>query len=132
MKRLLYGVGTLIVVAVIFQLFFRYQYIHTVGIRITRIDRLTGASCELPCMPKVWDNPTAVGTGLINRGAVGHPTPRSAPGAIQRPRVVLCADLRADVRQYVQQCLPPGTVAIPPGAVAIPTMPPLPLGATTQ
>lgn len=50
-KRGLYLVGGLIGLAVIFQLFLRYQYIHTYGRNITRIDRLTRQSCELPCRP---------------------------------------------------------------------------------
>jgi Pentapeptide repeats (8 copies) len=35
----------LVAAAVIFQLFLRYQYIHTVGQSVERVDRLTGQSC---------------------------------------------------------------------------------------
>jgi hypothetical protein len=48
--------ATALVLIAIFQLFFRYQYIEqylklgeSSGTRITRIDRLTGASCVMPC-----------------------------------------------------------------------------------
>jgi hypothetical protein len=48
-RRLWYPVLIAIGAAIIFQLFFRYSYIHTVGVRVVRVDRLTGTSCELPC-----------------------------------------------------------------------------------
>jgi hypothetical protein len=37
------------VLVLVFQLFFRYQYIHTVGVLVMRVDRLTGSSCFMPC-----------------------------------------------------------------------------------
>lgn len=40
-----------IALALLFQLFFRYQYIHTVGNAVMRVDRVTGATCYLPCLP---------------------------------------------------------------------------------
>jgi len=43
------SVLVVIVAALSFQFFFRYTYIHTIGANVTRIDRLTGASCDLPC-----------------------------------------------------------------------------------
>jgi hypothetical protein len=46
-----YGAAGLALVAAVFQFFFRYEYIHTAGVRITRIDRVTGQSCQLPCAP---------------------------------------------------------------------------------
>lgn len=51
MKRLAYAIAGLLVAAVIFQLFLRYQYIAANDGGIARIDRLTGASCYLPCKP---------------------------------------------------------------------------------
>jgi hypothetical protein len=78
-RRALYVTGGLIALAVLFQLFFRYQYIHTMGVRITRIDRLTGASCELPCEPETWAPvPTQSSSGAIRWGTVAQPTPTSA------------------------------------------------------
>jgi hypothetical protein len=38
-----------VLVAVLFQLSFRYSYVHTIGTQVARIDRLTGASCVMPC-----------------------------------------------------------------------------------
>jgi hypothetical protein len=81
-KRFLYAFGALIVLAVIFQLFLRYQYVHTVGYSITRIDRLTGASCELPCAPAISNQSTP-----NPWDAVGRPTPTGAVDAlIQKAR----------------------------------------------
>lgn len=49
--RQAFGIAAaLVVVVAMFQLFFRYQYIHTYGAEITRVDRLTGQSCEMPCV----------------------------------------------------------------------------------
>lgn len=49
-KRLLYAIGGIVLLAVIFQLFFRQQYIVTSRYTI-RVDRITGASCFMPCLP---------------------------------------------------------------------------------
>lgn len=43
-----YVFGGLVVLALVFQFFFRYQYVH-VGTRIMRIDRLSSGSCYMPC-----------------------------------------------------------------------------------
>lgn len=40
-----------IVLALIFQLFFRYQYVPSTLGPVWRIDRITHASCILPCRP---------------------------------------------------------------------------------
>jgi len=43
-------VGGLAVAALLaFQIFVRYQYVHLVGVRVMRIDRLTSTSCYMPC-----------------------------------------------------------------------------------
>jgi hypothetical protein len=42
-------VGIISAAVIVFQLFFRYDYIHTYGRSVTKIDRLTGQSCVLPC-----------------------------------------------------------------------------------
>lgn len=52
MKRILYGLGAVIVVAAIFQLFFRYEYVPQSVATVWRVDRLTGATCRLPCSTK--------------------------------------------------------------------------------
>ena len=39
----------LVVGGVIFQVFLRYTYVHTVGESVVRIDRATGESCVMPC-----------------------------------------------------------------------------------
>ncbi len=44
------GLGIALAVLAAFQLFLRYEYVSG-GDRVTRIDRLTGASCQLPCTP---------------------------------------------------------------------------------
>jgi hypothetical protein len=59
-KRRLVFIGlAAVAIILVFQFFFRYQYIHTVGIEVLRVDRLTGASCVLPCLPPT---PTPVPT----------------------------------------------------------------------
>ena len=50
-------VGALIVVAAGFQLFFRYAYIGS-GPIVIRIDRVTGASCFMPCRPTPAPSPS--------------------------------------------------------------------------
>jgi len=42
----LYGAGALIAVLVVFQLFFRYQYIETDGV-LWRVDRITQQTCRI-------------------------------------------------------------------------------------
>lgn len=122
MKYLLYSVGGLILVAAMFQLFLRYQYIHTVGVRITRIDRLTGSSCELPCKPVAF-TPASANTVVPDSPPIPRPTRTSAVDALLHDsRVVPCSDLPANIRTRVKQCRPP----LPPGAV------PLPSGAIDQ
>ena len=45
------GVVCLVLMALVgFQVFLRYQYVQA-GDHVTRIDRVTGASCQLPCTP---------------------------------------------------------------------------------
>jgi hypothetical protein len=50
-NRVWYVLGALLVAAVLFQVFFRYDYIHVDSARIVRVDRLTQASCDMPCLP---------------------------------------------------------------------------------
>jgi hypothetical protein len=69
-KRGLYIVGGLIAVAVIFQLFFRYQYIHQLDLLVLRIDRLTGQSCVLGGDPYYIPNPCERPTKKQNRARV--------------------------------------------------------------
>lgn len=47
-RKILLALGALLAAIVLFQCFLRYQYVGA-GARVTRIDRLTGASCILPC-----------------------------------------------------------------------------------
>ncbi len=42
----------------VFQLFFRFDYVHVAGARVMRIDRLSGASCDIPCIPAPRPTPT--------------------------------------------------------------------------
>jgi hypothetical protein len=51
----------ILVFAAIFQLFFRYEYMHTTGNLVVRVDRLTGASCYLPCAKSAATTPGASG-----------------------------------------------------------------------
>jgi hypothetical protein len=46
-----YFVGGIVAAALVFQLFFHYQYVHLAGGDVMRIDRLTGSSCDMPCVP---------------------------------------------------------------------------------
>lgn len=39
----------LILAGVVFQLFLRYTYVHTLGNTVVRVDRISGESCALPC-----------------------------------------------------------------------------------
>jgi len=47
-QRYIYWISGALALALVFQLFFRYQYLHS-GVVILRVDRLTGASCTMPC-----------------------------------------------------------------------------------
>jgi len=51
MNRAWYVVGALVAVGFVFQLFFRYEYVHQSSGFTYRIDRLTQASCVMPCIP---------------------------------------------------------------------------------
>lgn len=50
-RGLWYILGGLALVCLVFQVFFRYEYIHFNSGRVMQIDRLTRASCNLPCEP---------------------------------------------------------------------------------
>jgi hypothetical protein len=47
----------LIVLAIIFQLFLRYQYVQGGPAHVRRIDRLTGTSRFSPCLPPIYARP---------------------------------------------------------------------------
>jgi|SRR5579862_7154274 len=47
-----YVAGAIVAALIIFQSFLRYQYEHLAGGRVMRIDRLTGSSCYMPCVPQ--------------------------------------------------------------------------------
>ena len=49
---------SLVGLAVIFQLFFRYQYVAS-GAYVFRVDRLTLATCYMPCRPAVTYPPSS-------------------------------------------------------------------------
>jgi hypothetical protein len=51
MNRTLFPIGCVVALVAGFQLFLRYQYVDAGGTRIMRIDRLSGASCYMPCSP---------------------------------------------------------------------------------
>ncbi len=40
-----------VALALVFQFFLRYEYVHLAGGRVMRIDRATGSSCFMPCTP---------------------------------------------------------------------------------
>jgi len=46
-----YALGGLVLVALAFQFFFRYEYVHLAGGHVMRIDRVTSTSCNMPCSP---------------------------------------------------------------------------------
>jgi hypothetical protein len=48
-RRLLYVSASLIVVVLVFQFFFRYEYVQTGGGPVVRIDRLHATACIMPC-----------------------------------------------------------------------------------
>jgi hypothetical protein len=49
--RGLWIIAGLLLIGAVFQLFLRYQYLHTAGLAVMRIDRVTGSSCYMPCVP---------------------------------------------------------------------------------
>jgi hypothetical protein len=53
-QKLFYAVAILLSVGLIFQFCVRYQYIHTAGQAIWRIDRLTGNSCRVEDCNYYW------------------------------------------------------------------------------
>jgi hypothetical protein len=56
-SRVLLVVASVVAAGMIFQLFLRYQYVGS-GVLITRIDRLFGTSCTMPCLPTPRPRPT--------------------------------------------------------------------------
>jgi hypothetical protein len=57
-RRGLYIFGAVVLAGAVFQLFFRYEYIHLSGAGVMRVDRLTKASCVLPCTEDPTPEPT--------------------------------------------------------------------------
>ena len=57
LARALGVAGGLIVLAAVFQLFFRYEYLGS-GRALMRIDRVTGGSCFMPCRPTPPPSPS--------------------------------------------------------------------------
>ena len=51
MSRVWYVVGGIVALGLIFQIFFRFEYVHQSTGFTFRIDRLTQASCVMPCIP---------------------------------------------------------------------------------
>ena len=47
-----YVVGGIVLAAIVFQFFLRYNYVHLRGGYVMRLDRLTASSCYMPCLPK--------------------------------------------------------------------------------
>lgn len=66
-RTLFYVIGTLAIL-IVGQMFFRYAYISDKNARVLRVDRLTGSSCYLPCIPPT---PTPIPT------ATPTPIPRN-------------------------------------------------------
>ncbi|MDQ2857222.1 MAG: hypothetical protein M3R53_01050 [Candidatus Eremiobacteraeota bacterium] len=60
----------IVLVGVVYQLFLRYTYVHTVGNTVVRVDRVSGAACTLPC---------AEGFGQGTTGGAYVPPPSPAP-----------------------------------------------------
>src|ERR1700685_1432379 len=74
MKRehvLLYS-GALVCALVTMQLFFRYQYVEYRD-DITRIDRLTGSSCRMPCTPPPPSTATPMPTPTFAKDGASFP-----------------------------------------------------------
>jgi len=67
-RRTGYTIGGLVAVALLFQFFFRYQYEHLAGGQVMRIDRVTGSSCYMPCIPPT-PGPTPSPPNYLNSGA---------------------------------------------------------------
>ncbi|MBC5806227.1 MAG: hypothetical protein ACR2KS_04610 [Candidatus Eremiobacter antarcticus] len=57
MNRYFVAILALVVFAVCYQLLFRYQYFHLAGGTVMRVDRLSGASCNLPCVTNPTPSP---------------------------------------------------------------------------
>ncbi len=86
------GATALLILALgAFQLFLRYQYVHTTGTKVVRIDRVTGQSCVLPCQN-------------ADGGAYGPYYAAYAPAPTPRPEKACHA---ADVVRVVAQFAPP-------------------------
>lgn len=51
--KAVYALATLVVIWMLFQVFFRYQYV-SAGNIVWRIDRLTGASCWVQACDYYW------------------------------------------------------------------------------
>ncbi len=85
------AVALLIVALGAFQLFGRYQYVHTTGTKVVRIDRITGQNCVLPCQN-------------ADGGAYGPYYAAYAPEATPRPDKVCHT---ADVVRVAAEFSPP-------------------------
>ena len=70
-SQLLWAAFAILALVVLVQLF-RYDYVHTTGQIVMRVDRLTGASCSMPCQPiesgPVDDRRATVSIGLGSSG----------------------------------------------------------------
>lgn len=62
MNKTWYAVSAIVVALAAFQLFLHYQYVHLSGGYVMRIDRLTGTSCIMPCVPSPPPAPTPTPT----------------------------------------------------------------------
>jgi hypothetical protein len=75
MKRGLYVLVAVVVLAAIFQVFFRYQNFVSNGY-IYRLDRLTGrVQIVVPELPTEPPTPSPSPSGMIDWNAVAHPCP---------------------------------------------------------
>jgi len=61
-RRLGYIIAGLAFIGLLFQLFFRYQYVHLEGATVMRIDRLSGSSCNMPCQSSHFEPASAPST----------------------------------------------------------------------
>jgi hypothetical protein len=78
-----YIFGAVLFAGLLFQFFFRYQYVHLAGNVVMRIDRITGTSCNEPCAdpePKKEVTPPSqssvdaeIVNHMINAHSVDHP-----------------------------------------------------------
>lgn len=71
--RAWYAIGLAAAVILAFQFFWRYQYVHLVGLRVMRIDRLTGQSCVMPCAAPSPYNQTDEDAQIIEYIKSTHP-----------------------------------------------------------